>query len=46
MIDTKGNDATAGIRHIRIRMANERAFFAWIRTNIWIMAFDFVVERY
>lgn len=45
MTDIKGNDAAAGIRHRRIHMANERTFLAWIRTNVWIMALDFVVER-
>src|ERR1700722_13809558 len=27
-------------------LANERTFLAWIRTNIGIMAFGFVVERF
>ena len=27
-------------------MANERTFLAWIRTNIGIMAFGFVIEKF
>ena len=27
-------------------MANERTFLAWIRTNIGIIAFGFVIERF
>jgi|ERR1700722_4258502 len=28
------------------RLANERTFLAWIRTNLGIMAFGFIIERF
>ena len=31
---------------LRDHLANERTFLAWIRTNIGIMAFGFVVEKF
>jgi putative membrane protein len=36
------------IKDLRItdHMANERTFLAWIRTNIGIMAFGFVIEKF
>jgi putative membrane protein len=37
---------SAGVRHRRVHMANERTFLAWIRTSIGIMAFGFVVEKF
>jgi uncharacterized membrane protein YidH (DUF202 family) len=36
----------AKIHGRRVHMANERAFLAWIRTSIGIMAFGFVVEKF
>lgn len=35
------NDARA-----RDHMANERTFLAWVRTNIGIIAFGFVIEKF
>ncbi len=34
------------VRNRRVHMANERAFLAWIRTSIGVMAFGFVVEKF
>lgn len=36
------------VKDLRIsdHMANERTFLAWIRTNIGIMAFGFVIEKF
>lgn len=31
---------------LRVHLANERTFLAWIRTSIGIMAFGFVVEKF
>jgi putative membrane protein len=38
--------STSIIHNRRVYMANERTFFAWIRTSIGIMAFGFVVEKF
>jgi putative membrane protein len=32
--------------HRTDHLANERTFLAWIRTNLGIMAFGFVIERF
>lgn len=31
---------------IRDHMANERTFLAWVRTNVGIIAFGFVIEKF
>ena len=37
---------SAKVRNLRVHMANERTFLAWVRTSIGIMAFGFVVEKF
>lgn len=32
--------------HVTDHLANERTYLAWIRTNLGIMAFGFVVEKF
>ena len=36
----------AKVGDLRVHMANERTFLAWIRTSIGLMAFGFVVEKF
>lgn len=33
-------------QHVTDHLANERTYLAWIRTNLGIMAFGFVVEKF
>jgi len=46
MDEVRVEKSTSKILNRRVHMANERTFFAWIRTSIGIMAFGFVVEKF
>lgn len=45
MMDKPAKDSSRSVNR-RDHLANERTFLAWIRTNLGIMAFGFVVEKF
>ncbi len=46
MAESPEEQKSAKVRDLRVHMANERTFLAWVRTSIGIMAFGFVVEKF
>jgi uncharacterized membrane protein YidH (DUF202 family) len=46
MQDASEKSKPKGAPDLRVHMANERTFLAWVRTSIGIMAFGFVVEKF
>ncbi len=46
IIEDNEDKKSARVRNLRVHMANERTFLAWVRTSIGIMAFGFVVEKF